>query len=408
MDRYLTKSSSSESLSGKRRNEDDISSDWAIPKRPYRPRQQTATNNIRLGNKFTGLPREEVSDSDASINHHPNSGRKLKANRIPPIIIEVQKDWTHQTITELISKHTKGFHMKYKNHGKIAIYCNTTESHQNLNEGLRSENALFHTYTRKEDRAFKLVIQGLPSTVTEDVSKELDKLGFNGAVITKLKKASGVESSFPPLLVQLPAGTDIAKFKQTKYICSCVIRIQKFRPNNSLGTQCYRCQRFGHSSSNCNMPERCVKCTDKHASKDCPKTDRSLPARCCNCNEDHPANYSKCKERISYIQYLESRRNSRKTTTNRDTNSRPSFLNGRSYSEATVSNNPRSSKKTEALPSIAKPEPPKCHELGNDSVTTEMLNILTVIKNIKDKYVSCTNMMDKVILILSYLGQYIQ
>ncbi|KAJ2937585.1 hypothetical protein O0L34_g12983 [Tuta absoluta] len=163
----------------------------------------------------------------------------------------------------------------------------------------------------------KVVIKGLPSYVEEELPLELQRMEFPGAKTTKIqiksKNAGGTASANPMFLVQLQAGTDIVKFRKIKYLCHCVISIEKYKPKKTLGTQCFRCQSFGHSSSNCNMPPRCVKCTETHPTADCPKKDRTEPAQCCNCQKDHPANYSKCTTRVEYLQKIQQKKQPLKT-----------------------------------------------------------------------------------------------
>lgn len=139
-----------------------------------------------------------------------------------------------------------------------------------------------------------------------EIKAELSVIGSPNVSVTKMKTSSKDDDEFlcPPYLLVLPAGTDIYKLRQTKYICHCVIQIQKYKPSPAQCTQCYRCQRFGHASRNCNLPPRCVKCTEPHPTKDCPKKDRNNPAQCCNCNMEHPSNYSKCAVRVKYIEGL--------------------------------------------------------------------------------------------------------
>ena len=62
----------------------------------------------------------------------------------------------------------------------------------------------------------------------------------------------------------------------------------------SLGfKQCYRCQRFNHSSLNCTLQPRCLKCAGAHITRDCTKS-RDTPATCANCRGPHPANFRMC------------------------------------------------------------------------------------------------------------------
>lgn len=299
-------------------------------------------------------------------------------------------------VIERVTKFTKGFHMKYKGSGKIAIHCNSGESHQLLKDGLRKDEVSFHTFTRKDEKKSKIVVRGLPACVTEEAKIELESLGFAGVSISKLQKSSGPESEFPPLLIQLPAGADIVKFKKIKFLCNCVIQIQKFHPNNSNGLQCFRCQRFGHSSRNCNLPPRCVKCTENHDTKSCPIKERTEAVQCCNCQEKHPANYRACKERVQYLKQLKSSNDIVKK------DYQPT-VTGRSYTDA-VKNKP-----FEEIPKI--PDTPQLTSKGNvnafDQVTSEMLDILSVIRTIKNKFVSCSSPLEKVILILKHLGHYV-
>ncbi|CAH1960443.1 unnamed protein product [Acanthoscelides obtectus] len=47
------------------------------------------------------------------------------------------------------------------------------------------------------------------------------------------------------------------------------------KKKSSEPSQCYRCQRYGHTQRNCRLAERCVKCGEDHNSTSCSGT-RSL------------------------------------------------------------------------------------------------------------------------------------
>jgi hypothetical protein len=56
--------------------------------------------------------------------------------------------------------------------------------------------------------------------------------------------------------------------------------------------QCFKCQKFGHSASECrNQVQVCPKCTGHHSLKDC--TSDNL--KCANCNGNHPAFSRSCQ-----------------------------------------------------------------------------------------------------------------
>ena len=71
------------------------------------------------------------------------------------------------------------------------------------------------------------------------------------------------------------------------------LRVQVRAFNSKPGpSQCFQCQRFGHSSAFCKMPPRCVRCGEAH-NENCPVV-KPQPATCCNCGGSHPANFRGC------------------------------------------------------------------------------------------------------------------
>lgn len=406
MEKYLiTRTSSTESLSAKRTRDDTHSNTWNKPKRIAHRRMPTANQNIPLSNRYKNLADDVEDDSSVDTPAPPTTTKRARSNKVPPIFIELKEDWTHQSVVSMISTHAKRFHLQYRGNGKVAIICYTNEDHQLIKVGLTKENVSFHTYTRKEEKMAKVVIHGLPATIIDSVGEELNSLGFPNAVVTKLKRASGEESLFPPILIQLPPGTDIVKFRQVKYLCNCSIQMQKYKSNNTSGTQCYRCQRFGHASRNCNLPERCVKCIEPHATKDCPKKDRTTTALCCNCNEPHPANYRQCKERLKYVQQIDTKKALQHKTARKSV-IRPE--DGRSWADITSGKKPvkyikPSAKTNVRIDTHHRPD----QQEPEDPVISEMLQILSIIKLVKREFSSCETMLDKVTLIVSHLGKYV-
>lgn len=277
-----------------------------------------------------------------------------------------------------------------------------------MKEGLLTEDIRFHTFTRKDEKKYKVVIRGLPAYFEDTLADELGKIGFKNVAVTKLNSSARQASPCPPFLVQLPAGSEISKFRQIKYIGNIVVDIRRFKPGPSTGTQCYRCQNFGHASRNCNLPARCVKCTGEHATSECSKKDRSAPARCCNCLEDHPANYSKCVERQKYLNRLKEKSEVRNTEVSQPLVSTTGPINRPKPAQPERRSNPATHHKSWANVVAEREEETKPFgkHLDHDDTTKEMLQILTVIKTIKGQFVQCKTMLDKVTLILSHLGQY--
>lgn len=422
MERYLERFPSNSSLNAKRPAEDDLSEDWNSPKRYAKHQSHRPNSKVGLQNKFKDLPVDTESETESQSSNAVKPVRKT--THIPPIILDVQKEWTHQNIKDIVSKHANRYHMQYRNGSKVAIMCHTTEEHQALKEGLRKDEVSFVTYTRKDEKTPKVVIKGLPNTLESELSAELCKIGYPTNLVTKLKSKNGSSQHCPPFLIQLATGVDIVKFRQTKYLFNCVITIEKFKPNRLQGTQCFRCQRFGHSSQNCNLPARCVKCTSSHPSADCPKKDRSTPARCCNCQGEHPANYTNCSARVAYLERLQKK----KETQHRFPLTVPTILRQTAKMKSTKTwaavAKPASSTSTSFVhmrptpPNTSDPTPLSSNDNPTsmtstsppgavDAVTKEMLNILLAIKKLKSQFITCQSQLEKVTLILTHLGSYV-
>ncbi|KAI5638234.1 hypothetical protein NE865_09180 [Phthorimaea operculella] len=252
MDKYLVLKPPNPNL--KRAAEDLLAQQDAKKTSLNKPETAHEKINIPIHNQYEALPidRELNQNSNTSAkNNDQEAGRNeatvknlknastlvKKTGHIPPIILAIKPDWTHESIKSLVSNYTSRFHLQYRSNKKVAVYCYSPEAHKALREGLKANDAPFLTYTRKDERSPKLVVKGLPDYAEEVIPHELKNLGFDGVTVTKLKSAKNKNTQCPPFLIQLANGAN-----------------------------------------------------------------RKEPAQCCNCKEAHPANYSKCNARLSYLE----------------------------------------------------------------------------------------------------------
>jgi hypothetical protein len=108
------------------------------------------------------------------------------------------------------------------------------------------------------------------------------------------KPTAQILQKFPIFVVTFQAGTDLREVYKTNKICHCIVRWEKYKVKRHI-PQCFNCQQFGHSSTYCARPSKCVKCNKAHSTQDC-KKQPSDPPVCENCGGEHPANYSGCPE----------------------------------------------------------------------------------------------------------------
>lgn len=412
MDKFVTRSSSDSNLSTSpfKRPGGEIDK-WHHPKRFAVPTPKIkVANSTTTTNRFGNLPldkEDEVTHTSTSTFKKKNSGR------VPPIWIELKEDWTHQKVKDIVDQHSKKYHLEYKGNNRVKIQCHTTDGHQAVKGGLLKDNVAYHTFTRKDEKLPKVVIKGLPGSLLDSLTTELESLGFPGAITTQIKLSKPVQC--PPIIAQLPSGTDMAKFKQIRYLSNCAVTIERYRMSGNNCTQCYRCQSFGHASRNCNRPPRCVKCSQAHPTSECPNKGFIETVRCCNCEQDHPASYPHCKERLKYLERIKTKRDSIRaaaaaTYTRVPMTSRPTVAKDRSFAQVTAHVKQPEVAKAPVVQQISSlPTNSKEDHLDpqRDTATNEMLQILCTIKTLKQEFTQCETFMDKVILILTKLGHYV-
>lgn len=96
-------------------------------------------------------------------------------------------------------------------------------------------------------------------------------------------------------IIQVSNDSYLAEIKKIKYLAYQKPKWEHLKKTQLF--QCKRCQRFGHASSNCQLPFQCVKCSESHAPGECPlkETDNKEHLKCANCGMmGHPATYRGC------------------------------------------------------------------------------------------------------------------
>lgn len=162
------------------------------------------------------------------------------------------------------------------------------------------KNIEYHTYQMKEDRTYRFIIRGLPSSIQhEDIKHELEELehevknisNIYKTIINKEKKKERIE--FPLFSVEIKQKENNKDIFNIKYLAQCKVTIEPPKKANII-PQCTNCQQLGHTKSFCKREPICVKCALSHHYKDCKKLPDSTP-KCALCQEEgHTANYKGC------------------------------------------------------------------------------------------------------------------
>lgn len=294
---------------------------------------KSTPQEISVKNKFDIL-------SNKDDNKDETEEKETTTKLFPPIVVRTGMTFK-AFISEVQTFIKQGNATNYKiGWGTFSIYTSTIEDFKTVQEKLKDKKYEFHTYSPKEERNKRLVIKGISCEfTTTEVEEELIKLGLEIIKVSNIFKAKNTPSNM--FLVNFPKSVQlntVLKSNKFQYICYQKVKWCKYTPQINNSVQCYRCQGFGHSSSNCNYPQRCVKCTTIHETGKCPKTLEEKP-KCSNCQGEHPANYRQCPHFVNYVSKLEV--NKSKIPIKKYINTRPTAFTtpNISYSNITKSNN---------------------------------------------------------------------
>lgn len=333
------------------------------------------------------------------VNH---SDKNTSKQRIPPITITKPFKNPKEAISNVQSMLKGKVAFKILREG-YNVTLETLEDHSTMKQFLAQQHVPFYTYTTLDKKPLRLVLKGVHHTYTpEEIIQDLS---------TKKVKAVSVQPMFAKgrvnmdmFIVNFEHGTKIAELsKSIKYVCHQSISWHPFIKKD-IGTQCRKCQRFGHAATNCGLEYRCVKCPNRHAPGDCPLED-DQPATCVNCNNNHPASYKKCPEYTKYAEKLKkpqgqtgkNKSNTKKDNTDNFSSKSSKVNSNQTYSQALKSNTENNHKENN-LNFLS-------NEI-NDLFSCSLTELLHKIKSFVPEYKQVNDLMIKKIMIIDFLSQF--
>lgn len=182
---------------------------------------------------------------------------------------------------------------------------------------LENMHAKFYSYTPSHLKNKLQVLKGIKGDFEEhDIMDEINGLELQDVKIIKISKIKlGRHDGAPThFLVQLSSDSLPNSLTKLDRLACQRIHWEPYRKTKVF--QCRNCQRVGHSSTNCRLGYRCVKCLNNHGPGECSvdKNASSAQAACINCGESgHPASYRGCK----YLKIAQGLVSTKKTQTKR-------------------------------------------------------------------------------------------
>lgn len=288
----------------------EISSDETDEEAPSTSRRvnkkakRTLNTNTPHKNQLRTQNQNSASQSQNNKNSNTQSQKINTKERMPPIVVDgtvnnikgLQKQLREQhNITSLQVKYTRYSTLLFTNtasdYNKLLKYAKSEAVREKKEEQLP-----FHTYTPPSEKTHAFIIRGLDNkpTVEEVAEALIDEHELETVAVYALQ-------TLRPLYMIVTSSSITLKFlKQTvRYLSGIRVTIEE-RRNTKRIIQCHRCQVWGHATSNCFRPHRCLKCAAAHPTHTCTKP-KTEPATCANCGKDHPANATICRVYLSKL-----------------------------------------------------------------------------------------------------------
>lgn len=218
--------------------------------------------NIRTTNKFgilatlTSSEPQQISSQNAQPTTSANTQVKpTKVIKPPPIIIKSKISEPrkfHQEIKNMLKD--QEFRILYLR-DETKIYTQNRDAFNILINQLANNDVQFYTFTLKDEKLFKIVLKAAPFVEVEEIQTVLNEHGICNTQCIKLKSNKAPSASF---LISTKSKEDHDKIQKIKELDNIKIKWEDYN-RKSVVSQYHRCQRFGHGSTNCNLPPRCVK-----------------------------------------------------------------------------------------------------------------------------------------------------
>ncbi|KAK2577784.1 hypothetical protein KPH14_011603 [Odynerus spinipes] len=130
-----------------------------------------------------------------------------------------------------------------------------------------------------------------------EILEELKSLNLPETYILKVKKLifNRNDPSRYHFIIQLEHNSNPKRLISVRTLLYQRIKWERLRRMPIF--QCKKCQRVGHSSANCNLRYRCIKCAKSHEPGQCQLSVNAPKEhlKCANCKEfGHPASYKDC------------------------------------------------------------------------------------------------------------------
>ena len=252
-------------------------------------------------NTFQVLESNQLVDESTS-EKSTESENKLKTQKSPPIFVSGVANIC--PLKALLDSTVKNeYTLKVLPNNEVKIQPHSSEKYLPIIEELKKKNTEFHTYQRKQDKGYKVVLRNMHSSVDiNELKSEIEKLEHKVIRITNIRQRI-TQKPLPLFFVELESNENNKKIFEINKLLNLIISFEPPRKKRNI-PQCMKCQEYGHTKNYCFKSPVCVKCAKKHLTSECPIKEKIQSVKCANCDGNHPASYKGCIVRKQLQQKL--------------------------------------------------------------------------------------------------------
>lgn len=266
---------------GSESDEEEVDGEFEIPRKKSRVNTKLPPK-IDLKNRYSLL--NNINTDNTQFTHRSIHNKERLMNKIPPLIIPSNQNISFEEIKTILRENKFESTTIQSKRNTFIVETKNKDEFTILKTKLKEIQ--FYTFTCKDERENVFVGKGITAdTEMEEISNHLknltDKVSWfnkkiNNWIVVRTSKDINLNT-----LNQLVPSMNYSKIKW------------EILQNKKVISQCHRCQAWGHTTLNCNLNPKCLKCGEDHWTRLCDKTDSK---KCANCKKDHFANSTECEK----------------------------------------------------------------------------------------------------------------
>ena len=208
----------------KKRNRSSPTENTAIKRRQTLIKDYWLENPVSTSNTFQVLESNQLEDESTS-EKSTESENKLKTEKSPPIFVSGVANIC--PLKALLDSTVKNeYTLKVLPNNEVKIQPHSSEKYLPIIVELKKKNTEFHTYQRKQDKGYKVVLRNMHSSADiNELKSEIEKLEHKVIRITNIRQRI-TQKPLPLFFVELESNENNKKIFEINKLLNLIISFE--------------------------------------------------------------------------------------------------------------------------------------------------------------------------------------